>query len=533
MEGCISRICFRKEPQIMSNPSQPKAVLYCRVSSPAQVKKGDGLGSQEARCREYSKYRGYEVDRVFREEGVSGGLIDRPSMQTMLKFLRKHKGEGYIVVIDDISRLARGLEAHIKLRSAIGAVGAKLESPSIEFGEDPDSLLVENMMACVSQHHRQKNAEQVKNRMRGRILNGYWTFSKVVGYKYKLIEGQGKMLIRNEPLASVVQEALEGYASGRFSSQSEVKRFLESSPVFPKNEKGGVHFQYVQKILVKSLYAGYLDVPKWSISLQPGKHEPLITFETWQAIQKRMEEEGYAPSRNDVHEDFPLRGFVACAGCGKPVTAGWSKGRNTKYPYYLCQTKGCRDYKKSIRREKIEGEFEKLLHQLRPSKNLFYVATEMFKDLWEERCQKTGLEAKSVESEIKRIEGKVKQFMGRIVKSEDEELITAYETEVRKLQENKTKLKEKIANCGRSLPPFDETYRTAMQFLANPYKLWASDRLEDKRTALNLVFSNRLEYRRNRGYRTAGFSLPFCLIGQLKGSDYQMVELRGIEPLTS
>jgi hypothetical protein len=34
------------------------------------------------------------------------------------------------------------------------------------------------------------------------------------------------MLIRDEPLASITHEAPEGYASGRFEPQAEVKRFL-------------------------------------------------------------------------------------------------------------------------------------------------------------------------------------------------------------------------------------------------------------------------------------------------------------------
>ena len=31
------------------------AVIYARVSSIAQLKKGDGLASQESRCREYAR----------------------------------------------------------------------------------------------------------------------------------------------------------------------------------------------------------------------------------------------------------------------------------------------------------------------------------------------------------------------------------------------------------------------------------------------------------------------------------------------
>ncbi len=32
------------------------ALIYCRVSSKAQAKRGDGLDSQEARCRQYAGF---------------------------------------------------------------------------------------------------------------------------------------------------------------------------------------------------------------------------------------------------------------------------------------------------------------------------------------------------------------------------------------------------------------------------------------------------------------------------------------------
>ena len=115
----------------MSSATTPIAVLYCRVSSQKQVKNGHGLDSQEHRCREFTAYKGYEVGEVFRDEGVSGGMIDRPGMKAMLGWLRKRRGEALRVIFDDISRLARDFEAHKQLRAAIGSVGAVLESLSM------------------------------------------------------------------------------------------------------------------------------------------------------------------------------------------------------------------------------------------------------------------------------------------------------------------------------------------------------------------------------------------------------------------
>ena len=70
----------------MTTPVPAKAVIYCRVSDPKQVTRGSGLGSQETRCREYARAKGYEVVEVFRDEGASGGMIERPGMLTMLAF---------------------------------------------------------------------------------------------------------------------------------------------------------------------------------------------------------------------------------------------------------------------------------------------------------------------------------------------------------------------------------------------------------------------------------------------------------------
>ena len=83
----------------MVNHTQQKAIIYCRVSSSKQIREGHGLSSQETRCREYAKHKGYEVVDVFNEEAVTGKLLDRPKMQAMLKFLRRRKRSGNFVVI--------------------------------------------------------------------------------------------------------------------------------------------------------------------------------------------------------------------------------------------------------------------------------------------------------------------------------------------------------------------------------------------------------------------------------------------------
>jgi DNA invertase Pin-like site-specific DNA recombinase len=413
-----------------------QAVIYYRVSTTAQIKKGDGLGSQETRCREYAGHKDYKVVQVFRDEGVSGGMIDRPGMQAMLSFLKKHRrAREHAVIIDDISRLARGLEAHIQLRTAISEAGGRLESPSIEFGEDSDSQLIENLLASVSQHQRQKNAEQVTNRMRARMLNGYWVLSRPTGYRYERVTGHGKILVRAEPMASLIAKAFESLASGRFESPTEVKRFFGASPGFPKDDKGRVHLQRVIDILRRVIYAGYIEAQNWNIALRPGKHPPLISFETWQKVQDRLNGKARVPFRKNLGEDFPLRGFIRCDSCGHPMTSCWSKGRGMLYPYYFCDQKSCPDHRKSIRREKLEEEFVALLRSAQPSPSIFYVALNAMRELWEDRSANLQERQAAMKSELVLLERKSGQLMERIISAESPALISVYEGQIVKLEE--------------------------------------------------------------------------------------------------
>lgn len=45
----------------MSRKTNQKAIVYARVSTKRQSLEGNGLSSQETRCREYAGYRGHEV----------------------------------------------------------------------------------------------------------------------------------------------------------------------------------------------------------------------------------------------------------------------------------------------------------------------------------------------------------------------------------------------------------------------------------------------------------------------------------------
>ena len=493
------------------------AVVYCRVSSAAQMQKGHGLASQETRCREFARMKGYEVVQVFIDEAVSGGLINRPGMQAMLSFLRANRKRGnFVVLIDDISRLARDIRAHLDLRSAISEVGARLESPSIEFGEDSDSILVENLLASVSQHQREKNAEQTRNRMRARMMNGYWPFHACAGYRHVPKPGEGRVLVRDEPIASILQEALEGFACGRFQSQAEVARFLESHDAFPKAGNGKVRYQLANDILTRALYAGYIECPEWGVDLRKGKHEGLISFETFERIQVRLKEGAYAPTRADLSADFPLRGAVSCACCGKPLTACWSKSKTgDRHPYYMCFGKGCERKGKAIRRDIIEGSFVELLDGLTPKQNLYDLARAMFRRAWDMRLDQARAMKLSYEKEGEKIDKQIGVMLDRIVDATSESVVAAYEKRIGELERSKLVLAEKRANIGRPQQRFEDMFELAFGFLANPSKLWRSGKIELQKLVLKLTFAQHLAWCPESGFQTPQTTLHIQAVRRL------------------
>lgn len=466
-------------------------------------------------------------------DDMSGSVSDRPGMLRMLAFLRRHRTDRVVVIIDDISRLARGLDAHLKLRSEINGAGGVLESPSIEFGEDSDSILVENLLASVSQHQRQKNGEQTVNRMRSRVLNGYWVFQAPIAYRYERVGSHGKLLVRDEPRASILQEALEGFASGRFATQAEVKRFLEAQPEWPKDlPNGEIRNQRITELLTRIVYAGYIEAPNWDVSLRKGHHEGIITLETFERIQERLKGgSANAPARKDVNADFPLRGFILCGDCGKPLTANWSKSKTgEKHPYYLCFNKGCTSHRKSIRRDLLEGDFEALLRRMQPTQSLFKLAKVMFTDAWEMRRARTAETAQAFKRDIHKIEKQIEGLLDHIVDAASRSVVQAYERRIAKLEREKAVLEERTASATDQPYTREESFELAMRFLSSPWNIWRNGDLTTRKTVLRLAFSDPLPYSRIEGLRTPKIALPFKVLGGFQSGKCGMAHRGVFEP---
>lgn len=290
----------------------------------------------------------------------------------------------------------------------------------------------------------------------------------------------------------------------------------------------------MKRLLTSFLYAGYFEYPKWGIPFTKAQHEPLISYSTYQVIQDRLSERGVAPARKDINRDFPLRGFLICDACGHPLTACWARSRSgKKYPYYLCQYRGCSEKGKSIPRDKLELEFSERLKRLVPAQFTLELAERMFREAWEERSVSASTEMRTLNTKVRQLTRDIDNLLTRLVQTENEKVISAYETRISELEQQKALMEAEAARIATPERSFDEMFEHSMRFLANPYNIWKNGDLQTKTTVVRLVFSAPLVVNRKTGVQTGETTFPFRALGFLEGSDLKVVPPRRFERRTS
>ena len=308
---------------------------------------------------------------------------------------------------------------------------------------------------------------------------------------------------------------------GRFRSRSEVKRFFESHPDFPRRKHGEIRQQRVDDIFNHPLYTGYICSETYRLEWLKGQHEALISLETFDKVQQRIRGTALAPVRKNIGDDFALRGFATCGECGVPLRSSWSKGKYKRYLYYLCQNKSCSCYGKSIPRDKLEGAFGEVVKSLQPSPSILALAKAMFHNAWSARDEQIKQASTSEKRQITEAEKQIETLLGRIMSATNDTGIGAYEDKIATLEKSKIRLQDKL-NYQR--PPqgmLGEVLELSLKFLSSPWKLRESGNITSRRLLLRLAFTSPFAYHRNEGTRTPEISLHFKALGMVLLGDFK------------
>ncbi len=80
---------------------------------------------------------------------------------------------------------------------------------------------------------------------------------------------------------------------------------------------------------------------------------------------------------------------------------------------------------------------------------------------------------KKLEKERRKLDQDVERLIDRIVDAENSTVVKALEKRIEKLQQDKIALDEKATECVRSVKPYEQMYRTALQYISSPHQIWA------------------------------------------------------------
>ncbi len=340
------------------------AVIYLRVSSEEQVE-NFSLGTQEEICRREAARRGYEVIEVFREEGKSAkNITGRPELLKLLEYCRRNRRTVGGVFVYRLDRISRQTSDYLTIRKKLTDYKISLISANEPTGNSPTEKLLETIMASFAQHDNDVRSERTKNGMRARYLSGLPTGKVPIGYA--LDNGHA---IKDGDNFDKMKKAWDLMSTGT-KSLSEMAKIMNEwglrAVVSGKEYK--LRAQTVDRLFRHKFYTGLLTSRKYTDEVK-GQHIPMITLEQFYKVQAIIDGRNVSGmtvgKRLQDNPEFPLRRVIKSSKCEGPLSGAWSKGRSSKYAYYICKN---RCGAPSIPIKKMDKSLTEFLRDITPSK---------------------------------------------------------------------------------------------------------------------------------------------------------------------
>ena len=505
-------------------PPMIGAVIYVRVSTKEQTE-NLSLPTQLRACEEYCRRQGYDVLERFHEEGESAKTTDRSQLQALLKYCRTHKGQVHFVVVYNLTRFAREKYDHFALRALLKSLGISLRSATEPIDDTSTGKLMEGVLAAFAQFDNDCRSDRTRAGMRAALELGRWTFTAPLGY-LNAPRATGKSLLHDPERGPLVRRAFEELASARFTKQEIIARATEGGL---RSRKGLVLTpQSFGQMMRNPIYVGKVESPDFGVSTV-GDFEPLVDEATFYRAQAVLDGRVVVISpRQRNHPDFPLRAFVRCETCHRPLTGSWSKGRTDRYAYYHCQRQ-CRAV--NVSKAALEGAFADELALLQPTAGYMRLVTDRILYVWEQRRAEAKDRTAEQDKRVKAIQQKLDRL--------DEAFLFAQSIDSTSYERHRDRLREEmtLAQIDHHVEATDELdvqgiLAFAERILPRASDLWVQASLDYKQRLQALFFPEGIAYDGNRFNRTAVTAPLFNYLAPSASADERVVSPVGIEPTT-
>ncbi len=279
-------------------------------------------------------------------------------------------------------------------------------------------------------------------------------------------------------------------------------------------------------ILRNPIYIGKIKTKLFD-SLIDGLHEHLIDEVTFYKAQRILDIKSIGTYNIKYKNKFPLKRFLKCPNCNNNLTGSYSKGRNKKYPYYHCITKGCTF--KSIRKELAEELFIGYLKSFELKEKVIDKIFKNMKLYIDKKQEENKNMISKLRKEITLLENKkfrIDELVidGTFSKDTYRKKLNDVETEIltKKIQLND--YEDGISNV-------DELIDYGKKFLLNLSSLWLKLDNTQKRKFQEILFPEGL-YLENNEFRTAKISPILAIIQSQNDVKSNLAPRVGLEPTT-
>ena len=303
--------------------------LYPRVSTQEQAREGFSIEEQIERLKNYCKAMGWESFKFYTDAGYSGGNMNRPALQEMIKDVEAGKIEK--VVVYKLDRLSRSQKDTLNLiEDVFLANGVDFVSMSENFDTStPFGRAMVGILAVFAQLEREQIKERMSMGREGRAKLGKWHGGgwDPIGYDY--IDGE---LVINEYEAMQVRELFDMFLSGY--SYKAIERIFDEKGY--QYKYGKWYTTRIVRVLTNDLYIGYITHEG---SRHKGSHTPIIDNETFEKVQALVKRKKEAYTVNTTQKSTYLGGMLKCKHCGGKYAVNPICRDKYRYNYYTCYSR--------------------------------------------------------------------------------------------------------------------------------------------------------------------------------------------------
>lgn len=251
----------------LNNPNKPLAAIYVRVSTEDQARHGYSLAGQEDTLKNYCSALGYELYKVYKDEGKSAKDIkNRPAMKELLQDAETKKFSAiFIYKLDRFSRSLKDLILTIE----------KLKEWGVDFVSLQDKIETASASGKLMFHIISAFAEFERN-----IIGERTSF----GMERKTKEGGA---VSKPPLGYImVNKKLEPNPEKKELIRQIFEEFYQTETSLNKLAiKHNLTINGLKKVLTNRTYLGEV---KFAGETRKGLHEPLIKEVLFEGVQKKM-----------------------------------------------------------------------------------------------------------------------------------------------------------------------------------------------------------------------------------------------------